>query len=85
MDLLENAPFNLGKNKLYEGVAGNLVAHACKISFQYGFDGYVFFTAKTRLIAHYQKTLNATTFGRQLMIINTLSANILVDKYFKNG
>lgn len=26
MDLLENAPFNLGHNKLYEGVAGNLVA-----------------------------------------------------------
>ncbi len=85
MDLLENAPFNLGRNKIYDGVAGNLVAYACKISFQYGFDGYVSFTAKTRLIEHYQKTLNATTFGGQLMIINTLAANILVDKYFKNG
>ena len=31
--LLENAPFNIGQNKLYEGVAGNLVAHACKVSF----------------------------------------------------
>lgn len=85
MDLLENAPFNLGRSKLYEGVAGNLVAYACKISFQHGFDGYVSFTAKTRLVEHYQKTLNAITFGGQLMIINTLAANILVDKYFKNG
>ena len=85
MDLLENAPFNLGRNKLYEGVAGNLVAYACKISFQHGFAGYVSFTAKTRLIEHYQKTLNATTFGGQLMVINTLAANILIDKYFKNG
>jgi len=85
MDLLENAPFNLGRSKLYEGVAGNLVAYACKISFQHGFDGYVSFTAKTRLVKHYQKTLNAITFGGQLMIINTLAANILVDKYFKNG
>jgi hypothetical protein len=84
MDLVENAPFNLGRNKLYEGVAGNLVAYACKISFQHGFDGYVSFTAKTRLIEHYQKTLNAITFGGQLMIINTLGANILIDKYFKN-
>jgi predicted dithiol-disulfide oxidoreductase (DUF899 family) len=25
MNLLESAPFNLGKNKMYEGVAGNLV------------------------------------------------------------
>ncbi|MBX3242170.1 MAG: hypothetical protein KIT80_14365 [Chitinophagaceae bacterium] len=84
MDLLENAPFNLGRNKLYEGVAGNLIAYACKISFQHGFAGYVSFTAKTRLIEHYQKTLNAITFGGQLMIINTIAANILIDKYFKN-
>jgi hypothetical protein len=34
MDLLESAPFNIGKHKIYEGVAGNLVAYACKISFQ---------------------------------------------------
>ena len=85
MDLLESAPFNLGRNKIYEGVAGNLVAYVCKISFQHGFDGYVSFTAKTRLIEHYQKTLNATIFGGQLMIINTLAASVLVDKYFKNG
>ena len=26
MNLLESSPFNIGKNKLYEGVAGNLVA-----------------------------------------------------------
>lgn len=63
MDLLENAPFNLGRNKLYEGVAGNLVAYACKISFQNGFEGYVSFTAKTQLIEHYQKSLNAINFG----------------------
>ena len=84
MDLLENAPFNLGRNKLYEGVAGNLVAYACKTSFQHGFSGYVSFTAKTRLISYYQKTLNAISFGGQLMIINTVAANILIDKYFKN-
>lgn len=85
MDLLESAPFNLGRNKLYEGVAGNLVAFACKVSFQQGFDGYVSFTAKTKLIEHYKKTLNAISFGGQLMVINTIAANILVDKYFKNA
>lgn len=36
MELIESAPFNLGRNKLYEGVPGNLVAFACKVSFQYG-------------------------------------------------
>lgn len=84
MDLLESAPFNRGKNKLYEGVAGNLVAYACKVSFQNGFEGYLSFTAKTKLIDHYIKTLEAYHFGGHLMIITTIAANRLIDKYFKN-
>lgn len=84
MDLLESAPFNKGKNKLYEGVAGNLVAYACKKSFQNGFDGYLSFTAKTKLINHYIKTLNAFHFGGHLMIINTIAASKLIEKYFKS-
>ena len=84
MHVLENAPFNIGNHKLYEGVAGNLVAHACKVSFQQGFDGFVGFTAKTKLIEHYQKTLGAYTLGGHRMIIPTQSAQILIDKYFKS-
>jgi len=83
MNLLESAPFNVGKHKIYEGVAGNLVAYACKISFQKGFEGYVAFTAKTRLINHYEKTLGAHHFKNQRMIIETQAARILVEKYFK--
>jgi hypothetical protein len=83
MDLLESAPFNIGHKKLYEGVPGNLVAYACKVSFQNGFEGFVSFTAKTKLIAHYEKTLGAYHFGNQLMIIQTQVAQQLVDKYFK--
>ncbi len=84
MNLLENAPFNIGENKLYEGVAGNLVAFACKVSFQRGFEGFVAFTAKTNLIKHYEKTLGAYHFRNQRMIIETVSAKKLVEKYFKN-
>lgn len=84
MALLESAPFNRGKNKLYEGVAGNLVAYACKVSFQNGFEGYLSFTAKTKLIDHYAKTLGAYHFGGYLMIINTIAANKLIDQYFKS-
>lgn len=83
MDLLESAPFNIGKYKIYEGVAGNLVAYACKISFQKGFEGYVAFTAKTKLIDHYEKTLGAYHFKNQRMIIETQASRILVEKYFK--
>ena len=84
MNLLESAPFNRGRNKLYEGVPGNLVAYACKVSFQKGFDGYLSFTAKTKLIDHYINTLDAYHFGGHLMIINTIAANKLIDKYFKS-
>ncbi len=84
LDLIESAPFNLGKNKIYEGVAGNLVAFACKVSFQRGFEGFVSFTAKTKLIEHYEKTLGAVHFGNHLMILETKASSILVEKYFKN-
>lgn len=83
MNLLESAPFNIGKQKLYEGVAGNLVAYACKVSFQKGYDGFVAFTAKSRLIKHYEDTLGAYHFRNQRMIIDTESAKFLVTKYFK--
>jgi len=83
INLLENAPFNLGKSKLYEGVAGNLVAYACKISYQKGFDGYVVFTAKSKLIKHYENSLGAYHFKNQRMIIDTKASKLLVEKYFK--
>jgi len=47
MHLVENAPFNKGKLKMYGGVAGNLVAFACKLSFQRGHQGNVSFVSKT--------------------------------------
>lgn len=83
INLVESAPFNIGKDKLYEGVAGNLVAYACKVSFQKGFDGFVAFTAKTSLIKHYEENLGAYHFKNQRMIIETESAKKLVNKYFK--
>ena len=84
MNLLESATFNIGKNKLYEGVPGNLVAYACKLSFQKGFEGFVAFTAKSKLIKHYEETLGAYHFKNRLrMIIATEAAKRLVIKYFK--
>jgi hypothetical protein len=84
LNLLESSPFNIGKNKLYEGVAGNLVAFACKISFQKGYDGFVVFTAKTNLIKHYEESLGAFHFKNQRMIIENDASKKLVKKYFKS-
>lgn len=84
MHLIESAPFNLGRNKVYLGVPGNLIAFVCRLSFHRGFDGYVAFNSKTQLIEHYEKTLGAKNVGGHLMVINTDSALKLIDKYFKN-
>ena len=83
MHLIESAPFNKGKSKIYLGVPGNLVAYACRLAFQRGFDGFVSFHSKTKLIDHYVKTLGAYHFGGHLMIIDTIPAKALIEKYFK--
>ncbi len=83
MHLIESAPFNIGKSKVYLGIPGNLVAFACKLSFQRGGEGYVSFIAKTKLIDHYIDTLGAIHFGGHLMVITTESALKLIGKYFK--
>ena len=85
MYLIESAPFNYGENKMHYGVAGNLVAFACKRSFDLGFDGFVAFTAKTALIEHYIKTLGAVSIGGQRLAIEEKQAFELVKKYFNNN
>ena len=82
MHLIETAPFNFGKNKLYLGVSGNLVAFACRQSFLRGTEGYVSFRSKTNLIKHYEEKLNAEHSGGHLMIINRIAALNLIEKYF---
>jgi hypothetical protein len=85
MNLIESARFNKGRNKMYRGVAGNLVAFVCKRSFEKGYDGIVSFVAKTQLIAHYQATLGAKVFGGQgRMFIDTKEALQLVKQYYKD-
>lgn len=84
LHLIESAPFNLGKNKIYEGVPGNLFAFTCKLSWDKGYQGFVAFTSKTKLINHYEKTLGATHIGNQKMIIFPKEALKLINKYFSN-
>ena len=83
MNLIESARFNKGETKLYRGVAGNLVAFACRTAFEKGYDGVVAFVAKTQLIEHYRLTLGAKTFAGNRMFIDTRESLSLVKQYFK--
>jgi hypothetical protein len=84
VSLVENAPYNIGANKIYEGVAGNLFTFACKVAFERGYEGYISFHAKTELIEHYMKSLGAKRINTQLLYIDTKEATILINRYFKN-
>lgn len=82
--IVESAPFNKGKSKVYAGVPGNLVAFACKLSFQRRHEGNVSFFSKTQLVQHYTDTLGAMHVGGRIMIIHTIAALKLINKYFPN-
>lgn len=84
MHLIESSKFNKGKGKVYFGVPGNLVAYACKVSFDKGYEGFLAFDAKTTLIKHYEESLGATYFRGQRMFIETSAAIKLIAQYFKS-
>ncbi len=83
LHLVESAPFNLGKKKLYQGVPGNLFAFACKVASDKGYEGIVAFQSKTTLIEHYETSLGATHIGGHKMIIFPPAALKLIQQYFK--
>lgn len=83
MHLIESSKFNKGKEKVYVGVPGNLVAYACKVSMDKGYEGFLAFDAKSILIKHYEQTLHATHFRGLRMFIETSAALRLISQYFK--
>jgi hypothetical protein len=85
VDIVEAAPCNVGKNGKYKGVGAHLFAIACKLSWDVGNEGYVQFTAKTDLVEHYMKTLDAHTIDWHTMYIDSYGAVKLINRYFKEG
>ena len=85
MPLIESSKFNRGEKKIYLGVPGNLVAFACKISFEKGYQGYVSFESKSKLKEHYKKTLKAHYLFGNFMAIDSKAASKLIDQYFPNN
>ena len=84
MHLIESSKFNIGKDKVYLGVPGNLIAFACKVSVDSGYQGFLAFDAKSALIKHYQDTLFATHFRGLRMFMDNKAAIRLISQYFKS-
>ncbi len=90
IDIVEAAPFNNPHNKLfiekeYSGIGGHLFAEAVRESFNQGFNGYVYFVAKSDLIEHYEKELGAVLVNPRLriMAIEEGSAKKLYERYYQ--
>ncbi len=82
LHLIESSGFNRGRRKVYVGVPGNLVAFACKLAMECGYDGFVSFEAKSGLIAHYQQNLGASILFRNYMVIESAAAQKLLARYY---
>ena len=83
VDIVEAAPNNVGSSGKYKGVGAHLFAIACKLSWDAGNEGYVQFTAKTDLVEHYRKMLNAKSIDWHTLYIESYGAIDLINKYFK--
>lgn len=84
VQICESAPHNIGRQGKYEGIGSHLFAVAAKRSIESGFEGYVYFDAKTELIEYYRKIVNAIQIGNsQRMYIEPKAARKLIKKHFK--
>ncbi|WP_138475519.1 hypothetical protein [Dyadobacter bucti] len=88
MHLIESAKFNKGKEKVYYGVPGNLIAFACNSQLTRVLKVLSLSTQNlpslsTMNIKHYEETLHATHFRGLRMFIETNAATKLISRYFK--
>lgn len=84
MNNIELAPQNIGTNKMYENVAGCLLAYACRKSFEIGrgnYNGYLSFDSKTNLIELYQNKYGANLAMGNKMYFSPETGKNLMKKY----
>ncbi len=80
--LLESSPPNVGKGKVFKGIAGSLLAFAGKLSFELNNDGVLMLISKTVLIEHYSKTYGFIRYQRsQKLILGTTASARLIQAF----
>ncbi|PUZ26649.1 hypothetical protein GA0116948_102182 [Chitinophaga costaii] len=88
INLLEVSSENRGQGKKWSGIAGCLIAFACRESFKRGYEGWVFLIPKSELVEHYTKAygfihvpLTTTHRPAGFMELETASARALIKRY----
>ena len=90
IDIVESAPFNnphnkLNKGKEYDKIGVHLFAEAVKESYKQGFNGFVYFQAKTNLVEYYERELDAVMINprNRIMAITEKVAKEKYGQYFE--
>lgn len=78
INLLAASKENIGKNKVYERIAGNLIAWACREAVKrFGEDACISLIPKTGLIEHYMKAYGMMRAGVSLFLSDEPLLNLL--------
>ena len=64
--LLEASEENVGEDKVYDRIAGCLIAYACREAFVRGYFGYVSLIPKTELEEHYKNAYGMENEGKHV-------------------
>ncbi|HYV93488.1 MAG TPA: hypothetical protein VE978_17070 [Chitinophagales bacterium] len=77
---------NFRSLKVYAAIVETIVGFTCRKSFELGFEGYVSFEAKTKLIPYYRTILGAIQLGHsQRMYVSTEPAKSLVNLIYEES
>jgi hypothetical protein len=95
MAYIEVAPHNRGIDKLYDHVAGCMIAFACRLSFIHGvghFRGWLAFDVieqhkedEIRLMSIYCQKYGALRWGETTMVISPEAGENLINRYLNLG
>lgn len=79
INLLACSKENVGKERIYEGIAGHLIAYACRQAIKkYGNNACVSLVPKTRLKSHYIQKYGMLDGGWQLFLDGKRLNNIIL-------
>ncbi len=81
--LIEVSRKHRGKKKLYDHVAGCLIAFTCNLAFQKNYNGFISLIPKTDLANHYKSKYGFEQLGSHLYLELEKSEK-LIEKYLEN-
>ena len=81
INLIESSKENQGNAKQYDHIPGCLIAFACQMAFEKGYDGFVSLIPKTKLIDYYRNKFGFFSAGTHLAVFDAVAQGIIM-KYF---